>query len=177
MFGTAGAQSSATVLPPLQEPETCLTWYLFRQCLTSLSADLDGDKKPDRIGLIYSTETKTYQVVVRTAAGLTAAPFEASVDLGKAKVSLTVRSGLGDTRCRLWVERGRCGYPVMSHDLAENILYLSDSANGDYAIYLPMQAYTGFNKTGQFKVMRALEGPVFIPPQYQTRTPDPDGKR
>jgi hypothetical protein len=151
----ASAQTGSSDAAP-----TCPRYAFFRQCLTALSADLDGDKRPDQIGLIYSADTKTYQVAVNTAAGLTLAPFEARVDLTKAKISLTIRSGRGDRRCRLWIAGGEdtCGYPATSNSLPSNILYLSDSVHGEFAIYLPSGGRTEFNETGRFVVMPALEG-------------------
>ena len=50
--------------------------------------------------------------------------------------------------------------PPMSHQFLDNVLYLSDSVHGDLAIYLTPSSGNGFNNTGKFKVVRALDGPI-----------------
>lgn len=152
---TVNAQTTSAVAPDVCKSDTCLG---------AVSADLDGDKLPDQAALVYHSGTKRYWLSVLTHTGRRLAPFMAYFDPKSDKVSLTVREHRGDPRCRSWVEGRTCGYALVSHDVPARVLYLSDSRNGDFAIYLPQPYGTDFNKDGEMLVVPALDPVAESPP-------------
>lgn len=150
----------AAVTPPAQSAE-CAT---AGRCLAAFSADLDGDEAPDRVELVYEGRLRLYNVIVHTKTGRFYRPFVGSLDPEKETVSLTLRSGGGDKRCRSWVSGRYCGY-VMRGDVPPNVLYLSHSRHGDFVLFMNFQDSHRTHepggsprKDGFFLVMPALEG-------------------
>lgn len=96
-------------------------------------------------------------------------PFGGTLDRRVETVSLTVREGLGDLRCRNWTPGTVCGFPVQGGGL-RGAHYLSYSRQGDFVIVFGFPQY-GVPMPGQSRadtfgmsVIPAIEGAI---------TPDP----
>ena len=136
---------------------TCPSGHTGENCLSAFTVDLDGDREPDRVGLVFEPRLHLYYVVVYTHDGRSFWPFRGSLNRERDTVVLTSRSGGGDLRCRVWAEGKECGYPVSSHDVPSRVLYLSDSRHGDFVLYIPQAYGKDYNATGVFVVMPALD--------------------
>jgi hypothetical protein len=134
----------------------CPSGHTGDNCLTAFTVDLDGDQKPDQVGLIFEPRLRLYHVVVYTHSGRSFWPFRGSLNRERDEVTLTSRSGGGDLRCRSWADGKVCGYPVRTHDVPSRVLYLSDSRHGDFVLYIPQAYGKDYNATAVFVVMPAL---------------------
>lgn len=156
--GTSAAYAD-TGPPPEASP-----WPACSSCLAAFDVDLDGDGQPDRVELNRDRRLRLYYIHVRTRAGRLYRPFTGSFDGPDGKLSLSLRTGTGDLRCREWVEGHNCGYFTTAHDTPSKVLYLTDGKRGDFVIYMVVtisptpRGTPGPRRDEYFVVMPALEG-------------------
>lgn len=111
-----------------------MTCQFSGACLASVSADLDGDGKPDSAELVYDMRTSMFNLLISTANGNFYRPLAGPVDRRVELPSMNVRRGTGDLRCRQWSDGTVCGYPTLS-DAPSTALYVT-GGNGEFVIYI-----------------------------------------
>ncbi len=130
-----GAFAYAQAEPSAPRTErVCATGHIGADCLAAFEIDLDGDGKPDDVSMVHDALRGMYWIAIYTASGRNFTPFQSYYDPKVDRVTLTVREGEGDFRCRSWVNGQSCGHVIGSHDLPGRALYLSDSKRGDFLL-------------------------------------------
>lgn len=151
-FAPAQAEPSA-----LRTERVCATGHIGADCLAAFQIDLDGDGKPDEVSMVHDAPRSMYWIAVYTASGRKFTPFRSYYDPKVDRVTLTVRQGAGDFRCRFWTSGQSCGHVIGSHDLPDRALYLSDSKRGDFLFWMPPGWGAAYNPESSVVMMPALE--------------------
>lgn len=133
--------------------------------IACVRADFDGDGRNDKAEVLRQDFVGMYGLSISLQNGDHFGPLMGSYEPARDRISLAIRRGTGDLRCRNWRPGTGCGFPLQRGGLGQ-ALYLSHSREGDFVISFGFPhsagatAGSGAPQSLRFVVIPALDGPA-----------------